>query len=53
MFCSFTEAKFSVWNLFKFASYIKFGFSRPDLDGNKPAKGIFLARKASDREVFI
>ena len=31
----------------------KFGFSRPDLDGNKLAKGMCLARKARDREVFI
>ena len=45
--------KFSAWNLFKRASYGKFGFSRPDLDGNKLAKGMCLARKARDREVFI
>ena len=40
-------------NLFKLASYCKFGFSRPDLDGNKLAKDMCLARKARDREVFI
>ena len=34
-------------------SYGKFGSSRPDLDGNKLAKGMYLARKASDREEFI
>ena len=39
------EAKFSIWNLFKLTSYGKFGFSRPDLDGNKLAKGMYLARK--------
>ena len=49
----FTEAKFSAWNLFELASYGKFGFSRSDLDGNKLAKGMYLARKAKDREVFI
>ena len=27
------------------ASYGKFGFSRPDIEGNKLAKGMFLARK--------
>ena len=32
--------------------YGKFGLSRPDLDGNKPAKGNCLAEKARDREVF-
>ena len=47
------EAKFSAWNLLELASYGKFGFSRPDLDGNKPAKGMCLVRKARDREVFI
>ena len=47
------EAKFSAWNLLELASYGKFGFSRPDLDGNKLAKGMCLARKARDREVFI
>ena len=36
------RAKFSAWNLFKLASYGKFGFSRPDLDGNKLAKGMCL-----------
>ena len=51
-FC-FAEAKFSAWNLFELASYSKFGFSRLDLDGNKLAKGMYLARKARDREVFI
>ena len=39
LFCYFAEAKFSAWNLFKLASYGKFSFSRPDLDGNKLAKG--------------
>ena len=33
-------------------SYSEFCFSRPDLDGNKPAKGKCLERKARDREVF-
>ena len=37
-FCCFTEAKFSARNLFKLTSYSKFGFSRPDLDGNKLTK---------------
>ena len=32
-------------------AYSKFGLSRPDLDGNKLAKGIYLARKARDREL--
>ena len=41
------EAKFSAWNLFKF------GFSIPDLDGNKLAKGMCLTRKTRDKEVFI
>ena len=40
------EAKFLAWNLFKLASYGKFGFSRPDLDGNELAKVMCLARKA-------
>ena len=31
----------------------QFGFSRPDLDGNKLAKGMYLVRKVRDREVFI
>ena len=32
------------WNLFKLASYGKFGFSRSDLDGNKlVAKGMCLS----------
>ena len=47
------EAKFLIWNLFKLTSYGKFGFSRLDLDGNKLAKGMHLARKTSDRGVFI
>ena len=47
------EAKFSAWNLFKLASYGKFGFSRPDMDGSKLAKGMCLGRKARDREVFV
>ena len=51
--CCFAEAKFSAWNLFKLASYGKFGFSRRDLDGNKLAKGMCLVRKARDREVFM
>ena len=46
------EAKFSARNLFKLASYDKFGFSRPDLDGNKLAKRMYLVRKARDREVY-
>ena len=36
----------------KLTSSGKFGFSRPDLDGNKLAKGMCLARKARDREMF-
>ena len=51
--CCFAEAKFSAWNLFKLTSYGKFGFFRPDLDGNKLAKGMCLARQAIDREVFL
>ena len=39
-------------DLFKLTSYSKFGLSRPDLVGNKLAKGMYLARKASDGEVF-
>ena len=46
------EGKFSAWNLIELVSYGKFGFSRPDLDGNKPAKGK-LAGKEMDKEVFI
>ena len=56
MFCFvllLAEAKFSIWNLLKLTSCGKFGFSRPDLDGNKLAKGMYLARKAKDREMFI
>ena len=49
----FAEAKFSTWNLFKLTFYGKFGFSRPDLDGNKLAKVMYLARKVSNKEVFI
>ena len=41
------------WNLYKLASFGNFGFSRPELDGNKLAKGMCLVRKARDREVFI
>ena len=52
-FCCFAEAIFSIWNLFKLASYGKFGFSRPDLDGNKLANGKCLWKKVRDREVFI
>ena len=52
-FLLLAEAKFPTWSLFKLTPYGKFGFSRPDLDGNKLAKGVYLARKASDREVFI
>ena len=37
----------------KLASYGKFGFFRPDFDGNKLVKGICLARKVRDREVFF
>ena len=46
------DAKLSDWNLLELISYGKFGFSRPDLDGNKPAKGKCLSRKVRDREVF-
>ena len=35
------------------ASYDNFSFSRPDLDGNKLAKGMCLARKMRDKEAFI
>ena len=31
------------------ASYGKFGFSRPDLDGNKLAKGMYVLREKSER----
>ena len=34
-------------------AYGKFGFSSPDLDGNKVAAGMCFARKVRDREVFI
>ena len=44
--------KLSALNLFKLPPYCKFGFSRPDLDGNKLAKGMCLVRKARDREAF-
>ena len=53
LFCCFAESKFSAWSLFKLASYGKFGFSRPDLDGNKLAKVMCLVRKVTDRELFI
>ena len=33
-------------------SYGKFGFSRPNLDGNKPGKHQYIARKVR-KEVFI
>ena len=36
----------------KFVFYGKFGFSRPDLDGNEPGKGKCLVRKMRDEEVF-
>ena len=39
-------------NLFTLASYIKFVFSRPDSNGKKLAKGVCLARKMRDKEVF-
>ena len=32
-------AKFLAYNLLELISYSKFGFSRPDLGGNKTAKG--------------
>ena len=35
------------------ASYGKFGFSRPDLYGNKLAKGMYIARKTRDKEVYL
>ena len=44
------KAKFSAWKLFKLASYGNFDFSRPDLDGNKLAKGMCLARKAREEK---
>ena len=43
------EATFSAQNLLELVSYGKFGFSKPDLDRNKPAKGKCLARKARDK----
>ena len=43
------EANFLAWNLFELASYGKFGLSRPDLDGNKLAKGMCFARKVKDK----
>ena len=39
--------------LVQVTSYSKFGFSRPDIDGNKLAKGMCLARNMKDKEVFI
>ena len=51
--CSFVEAKFTAWNLFKLAFYSEFDFSRPDLGGNKLAKCMCLARKVKNREVCI
>ena len=45
MFCRSMEAKFLAYNLFEIIPYCKFGFSRPDLDGNKAAKGMCLAIK--------
>ena len=45
MFCCSAEANFSILNLLELESYGKFDFSRPDLDGKKPAKGKCLARK--------
>ena len=50
--CCSIEAKFSAWNLLEIVYYGKFGFSRPDLDGNKLAIGECFARKARDRVVF-
>ena len=52
MFCCFTEAKFSAWNLLDLVCYSKFGFSRLDLNGNMAAKGNCLARKARDKDMF-
>ena len=52
IFLQRSKGQFSAWNLFELASYSKFGFFRPDLDGNKLAKGMCLARKARDREAF-
>ena len=53
--CFFAPQKrsLSVLNLLELVSYGKFSFSRQDLDGNKPAKCMCLARKARDREVYI
>ena len=47
------EAKFSAYNLLELVSFGKFGFSRPDLDGNKLAKGKCLVRQVRDKEVLI
>ena len=49
-FCFVTPRK---QNLLELVSYGKFGFSRPDLDGNKSAKGKCLARKVRDRSVYL
>ena len=51
--CCSAEAKFSALNLLEFVFHGKLGFSRQDFDGNKTAKGKYLARKARDKEVFI
>ena len=47
------EANFSTWNLFKLASFGKFGFSRPDLDGNMLAKGIYLREKPVIEKCYL
>ena len=55
LFCCLPEAKFSAWNLFKFTFYGKFGFSRrPDLDGNKLAKGMsWLEKKEIKKRLYL
>ena len=37
------------WNLFKLASYGKFGLSRPYLDTNKLAKGTYVLSEKTER----
>ena len=49
-FCFVTLQKLSSWPriFLELVSYGKFDFSRPDLDGKKPAKGKGIVRKARD-----
>ena len=50
---SSAKAKFSALILLELVSYSKFAFSRPDLVGNKAAKGKYVVRNARDKKVFI